>query len=133
MLRNQPGYSQLVSLGGSERIALPLSAARGCGSFTLVCESKIRAKAQTGRVTPVLANAKPFLLISSCLIERVRGSRFRAVLRHREDFANADCQFQKNNDRFGVARFASGNRQASVVGIRRAYTNGGIQKIADCF
>src|SRR5208283_3629057 len=69
----------------------------------------------------------------SCLIERVRGSRFRAVLRHREDFAKADCQPQKNIDRFDVARFESGNRQASVVGIWRANTNGGIQKIADCF
>jgi len=67
------------------------------------------------------------------LIERVRGSRFHAVLRHREDFAKSDCQLQKNNDRFGVARFESGNRQASVVGIRRANTNGGIQKIGDCF
>ena len=69
----------------------------------------------------------------SWLIERVRGSLFRAAPEHREDFPKADCQPQKNIDRFGVARFESENRQASVVDIRRANTNGGIQKIADCF
>ena len=67
----------------------------------------------------------------SCLIERVRGSRFRAVLRHREDFAKAHCQPQENIDRFGVARFESENGQASVVGIRRANTNMSVQEIAD--
>ncbi|MGO9720003.1 MAG: hypothetical protein ACLPOA_05335 [Methylocella sp.] len=67
------------------------------------------------------------------MIERVRGSRFRAVPEHREEFAKADRQSEKRTDRAGLARFEPENGQASVVGIRRANTNGGIQKIVDCF
>jgi hypothetical protein len=67
----------------------------------------------------------------SCLIERVRGSRFRAVRRHREDFAKADRHFQKRTDRDGLTRFEPENRQALVVGIQRANTNVRAHEIAD--
>ena len=66
------------------------------------------------------------------LIDRVRGSRFRAARGRREDFAKADRQFQKRTDRAGLARFEPENGQALVVGIRRANTNVKVQEIADC-
>jgi hypothetical protein len=71
-------------------------------------------------------------LNDSWLIDRVRGSLFRAAPEHREDFAKADRQFQKRTDRAGLARFEPENRQALVVGIRRANTNVRGQEIADC-
>jgi len=65
------------------------------------------------------------------LIDRVRGSLFRAVPEHREDFAKAARQLQRSTDRIGLARAASANRRAQVVGIRRANTNMSVQEIAD--
>jgi hypothetical protein len=56
------------------------------------------------------------------LIERVRGSRFRAAPEHREDFARADRQLQRSTDRTGLARAASANRQTLVVAAQRANT-----------
>ena len=70
-------------------------------------------------------------LNDSWLIDRVRGSRFRAARGRREDFAKADRQFQKRTDRAGLARFEPENRKALVVGIRRANTNVSVQEIAD--
>jgi hypothetical protein len=71
-------------------------------------------------------------LNDSWLIDRVRGSRFRAARGRREDFAKADRQFQKRTDRAGLARFEPENRKALVVGIRRANTNVKVQEVADC-
>jgi len=70
-------------------------------------------------------------LNDSWLIDRVRGSLFRAVPEHREDFAKAARQLQRSTDRIGLARAASANRRAQVVGIRRANTNMSVQEIAD--
>ena len=71
-------------------------------------------------------------LNDSWLIDRVRGSRFRAAPGRREDFAGADRQLQRSTDRTGLARAASANRQALVVAAQRANTNVRGQEIADC-
>jgi hypothetical protein len=67
------------------------------------------------------------------LIDRVRGSRFRAVPEHREDFARADRQLQRSTDRTGLARAASANRQALVVAAQRANTKARGKKLRIAF
>ena len=67
-------------------------------------------------------------LNDSWLIDRVRGSLFRAARVHREDFAKADRQFQRSGDRTGIPRIE--NRQAFVVA-ERGNTNVRDQEIGD--
>jgi hypothetical protein len=62
------------------------------------------------------------------LIDRARGSLFRAARVHREDFARADRQFQRSGDRTGIPRIE--NRQAFVVA-ERGNTNVRDQQIGD--
>jgi len=67
----------------------------------------------------------------SWLIDRVRGSLFRAARGRREDFAEAVRQLLRRTDRTGLARTASANRQALVVAAERANANVRGQEIAD--
>ncbi len=67
----------------------------------------------------------------SWLIDRVRGSHFRAARGRREDFARADRQLHRSTDRTGLARAASANRQALLVAAQRANTNVRGQEIAN--